>query len=110
MSLQKVGNFSLYNGGKFTARMKFNYFDENGEAHDSCESDEIFLGQSRIANLSQFDIPDGAMVLLQVDVDWGKNNRATRAFTYDRNCQGTAAYVIDGTALSNRLQLIEVRS
>lgn len=33
MSLQKVGNFSLYNGGKFTARMKFNYFDENGEAH-----------------------------------------------------------------------------
>lgn len=110
MSLQKIGSFSLYNGGQFIARMKFNYFDEDGEVHDTCESDEVFLGQNRIADLGRFDIPDGAMVLMQVDVDWGKNNRANRVFTYDRHCPGTAAYMIEGTILSNRLHLVEIRN
>lgn len=109
MSLQKIGSVSLYNGGRFTARMKFNYFDENGEARNSCESDEISLGQCGIVDLAKFDIPDGAMVLLQVEVDWGKNNRATRAFTYDRRSRDTAAFMIEGTTLSNRLHLVEVR-
>lgn len=110
MSLRRIGSFSLYNGGRFTARMKFNYFDEDGGLRDTCESDEIFLGQSRIADLARFDIPDGAMVLLHVEVDWGKNNRATRAFAYDKHSQDIAAYMIEGTMLSNRLHLVEIRN
>lgn len=108
MSLQKVGNFSLHNGGGFVARMKFAYIDDEGQKKSTRETGDILLGQTKTAKLEEFDILDGALVYLHVDVVWGKDNEAARAFTYERGNTCTAAYTITGTTLSNTLGLIDV--
>ena len=108
MSLQTIGSFRLLNEGVFIAKMSFNYIDDDGRNKGTLQSRDIFPGQTMAARLTDFGVPDGALVSLQVDVVWDGQNKADEAFAHDRRSDGIACYAIAGTTASNRLALTGV--
>jgi hypothetical protein len=84
MSLQTIGSFRLLNEGGFIAKMSFNYIDDDGRNKATLQTGDIFPGQTMAARLTDFGVPDGALVYLQVDVVWDGQNKADEAFAHDR--------------------------
>ena len=105
MSLQTIGSFRLLNEGGFIAKMRFNYIDDDGQNKTTLQTGDIFPGQTMATKLTDFGVPDGALVYLQVDVVWDGQNTADEAFAHDRKSDGIACYAITGTTTSNMLSL-----
>ena len=98
--------FTLHNDGNFVAHIvliwthpetgKSGEYEQSGY-HDICKYAE------RTVNLSDTDIPLGALVHLKVDVVLGKDKEDhKRSFTYTADGK-TADYTISGWTLSNDL-------
>ena len=105
MSRQTIGSFRLLNEGGFIAKMSFNYIDDDGRSKSTLQTRDIYPGQTMAAKLTDFGVPDGALVSLQVDVVWDGQNKADEAFAHDRRSDGIACYAIAGTTASNMLAL-----
>ncbi len=105
MSRQTIGSFRLLNEGGFIAKMSFNYIDDDGRSKSTLQTRDIYPSQTRAAKLTDFGVPDGALVSLQVDVVWDGQNKADEAFAHDRKSDGIACYAIAGTTASNMLAL-----
>ena len=105
MSLQTIGFFRLLNEGGFIAKMRFNYIDDDGRNKGTLQTGDIFPGQTMAARLTDFGVPDGALVYLQVDVVWDGQHKADEAFAHDKDGDGIACYAIAGTTASNTLSL-----
>ena len=108
MPMQEIGKMSLKNSGGFVARIQVSYMDDNGEKRLTGQSDDITLGFTKTVDPGDMGVPDGSMVYMNVDVVWGTDNEAKRAFKYVKNNTTCAHYNISGTTLSNDLGLIEV--
>jgi hypothetical protein len=108
MPMQKIGKFSLKNGGGFVARIQISYMDDDGNKQLSGQSGDVPLGQTKTVDPSELGVPNGSMVYMHVFVVWGTDNEAKRAFAYEKSNPATAAYVITGTTLGNDLGLISV--
>jgi hypothetical protein len=109
MAMQKIGKFTLHNGGGFVARGQVAYMDENGEKHLTQKStSDIRLGETHDVDPGALGVPDGSLVDLYVFVVWGYDNEARQSFIYQKDSKVKANYTITGTTLSNTLGLINV--
>lgn len=108
MAIQKIGKFSLHNGGGFVARGQVAYIDDNGEKHLSSSTGDILLGQTKDVDPGALGVPNGSMISLYVFVVWGTDNEARQSFIFEQGSKVKANYTITGTTLSNTLGLINV--
>lgn len=108
MAIQKIGKFTLHNGGGFVARGQVAYIDDNGEKHLSRQTSDILLGQTHDVDPGALGVPNGAMISLYVFVVWGTDNEARQSFIFEQGSKVKANYTITGTTLSNTLGLINV--
>ncbi|AEG18342.1 hypothetical protein [Methanobacterium paludis] len=106
MDLEKVGSFSLHNGGGFVAKIQFKYL-EDGAWKYSKKGSDITLGVTKKADPGEYGVPNGVPTRLKVFVVAGYDNLANQQFIYDKSYSETANYLITGTTLNNKLGLIE---
>jgi hypothetical protein len=108
MAIQKIGKFTLHNGGGFVARGQVAYIDDNGEKHLSHSTGDILLGQTKDVDPGALGVPNGVLISLYVFVVWGTDNEARQSFIFEQGSNVKANYTITGTTLSNTLGLINV--
>lgn len=106
MDLEKVGSFSLHNGGGFVVKIQFKYLDGDTWKY-SKKSGDITLGVTKKADPGDYGVPNGSPIRLKAVVVAGKDNVANQQFIYDNSYSETADYLITGTTLNNKLGLIE---
>src|ERR1700678_2956183 len=108
MAIQKIGKFTLHNGGGFVARGQVAYIDDNGEKHLSHSKGDILLGQTKDVDPGALGVPNGVLISLYVFVVWGTDNEARQSFIFEQGSNVKANYTITGTTLSNTLGHINV--
>lgn len=98
--------FTLHNDGAFVAHIVLIWtHPETGKSGEYEQSGyhDICVGAERTVNLSDTDIPLGALVHLKVDVVLGKDKEDNdNSFRYTTD-GGTADYTISGRTLKNSL-------
>ena len=103
-TVQTIDQMSLYNGGLFVARIKFNWFDPNtGELWVSDPGPNITLWFTGKLPPGSVGVPSGSAVIMHVDVVAGLDNNAQQAFLYRSDASQTAKYSISGTTSNNAL-------
>ena len=108
MPLQKIGKMSLKNSGGFVSRVQFSYLNDDGEKQLTNQTGDITLGFTQAFDPGDWGVPDSSIVYMYVDVVWGRDHEASRAFQYEKGNQTTAYYNISGTTLNNDLGLTNI--
>lgn len=105
--IQKIGKMSLRNSGQVILRISFNYFDVNGQIQRAKSSDSFTDPSTKTVDPGDdpFKVPDGSLCYMHADVQTGTDQKAQRAFTYEKGNTAIAHYVLDGSVSSLTLQL-----
>lgn len=98
--MKHVSRISCLNNGGFVQEVKIIY---NGNV--ICKTGKYPNPQSRIINLNDLNLPEGAEVWIEVHAILGKTKAAWEHVIYSRASEDTAIYRVTGTIWSVSVRL-----
>ncbi len=104
----EIRGFELSNEGYFFAKIACYYSTDGGVTwKESSHSGDILKGGYKLIELSELDVPVGALVKIHAIVVAGNDRTGSQVFVYDPDGNGMlkhyAVYDISGTTLNSKL-------